>query len=100
MSRGQFSTSARVASFFSTLSQYNIDMQHLSGDKNLPSDFISRNPPECESRSCQICRSVDELSDVAVRNISVDDILSGRCSVPYANTLARKNLQMECDDLR
>ena len=100
MSRGQFSTSARVASFFSTLSQYNIDMQHLSGDINLPSDFISRHPSECDSKSCQICKFVDEISDIPVRNVSVEDILSGRCSVPYANTSAWKNLQMECDDLR
>ena len=100
MSRGQFSTSARVATFFSTLSQYNIEMQHLSGDMNLPSDFLSRNPSECDSRSCQICRFVDEVSELAVRKISVDEILSGRCAVPYANTSAWKNLQMECDDLR
>ena len=100
MSRGQFSTSARVASFFSVLSQFNIELQHLRGDINLPSDFISRNPPECDSQSCQICRFVDEMSDIAVRKISVDDILAGRCPVPYANASAWKALQMECEDLR
>ena len=100
MIRGQFSTSARVATFFSTLSQYNIEMQHLSGDKNLPSDFLSRNPPECESKSCQICKFVDDMDDAAVRKVSVDDVLSGRCAVPYTNKVAWKSLQMECEDLR
>ena len=54
MRRGQFSTSARVATFMSTLSQFNVEVQHISGSLNLPSDFLSRNPMACSSHSLNI----------------------------------------------
>ena len=50
MQRGEFSTSARVATFLSNLSQHRVDLHFISGQMNLPSDFHSRNPPECNTR--------------------------------------------------
>ena len=100
MRRGQFSTSARVATFMSTLSEYNLEVQHISGNLNLPSDFLSRNPPSCESRSCQICKFVDDSDTAVVRHVSVKEVLAGHKSVPFANRGAWKTLQMECNDLR
>ena len=56
MTRGEFSTSARIATFLSHLSQYDIELHCISGQMNLPSDFHSRNPQPCDSpSSCQIC---------------------------------------------
>ena len=39
MKRGEFSSRARVSSFMSVLSQYDIDVQFIKGEFNLPSDF-------------------------------------------------------------
>ena len=100
MRRGQFSTSARVATFMSTLSEYNVEVQHISGSLNLPSDFLSRNPPSCESRSCQICKFIDDSDTAVVRHVSVQEVLAGHKSVPFANRGAWRTLQMECNDLR
>ena len=100
MRRGQFSTSARVATFMSTLSQFNVEVQHISGKLNLPSDFLSRNPPSCLSRSCQVCKFIDDSDSVVVRHISVQEVLAGHKSVPFGNRVAWKSLQMECHDLR
>ena len=100
MSRGEFSTSARVATFLSTLSELNIELHHIKGEMNLPSDFHSRNPQQCESKSCQICKFINEADDAVVRSISVEDIISGQYEAPYANRAAWKSLQLECPDLR
>ena len=98
--RGEFSSSVRVATFLSTLSEYNVELHHLKGSLNLPSDFQSRNPPTCTSQSCQICKFVDEVGDSVVRAISVEDILAGRADVPYSNRGAWKDLQVGCSDLK
>ena len=100
MRRGQFSTSARVATYMSSLSQYNVEVQHISGSLNLPSDFLSRNPPSCVSQSCQVCKFIDECDTAVVRQVSVKDVLAGHKPVPFGNRGAWKNLQMDCHDLR
>ena len=100
MRRGEFSTSARVATFMATLSEFNIEVQHISGLFNLPSDFLSRNPLECDSQNCQLCKFISETESSVVRAVSVKDVLGGRTAVPFSNRAAWKNLQMECPDLR
>ena len=100
MRRGQFSTSARVATFMSTLSEFNVEVQHISGKLNIPSDFLSRNPLSCDSSNCQICKFVDESNSVVVRSILVKDVLSGQVAVPFSNRVAWKSLQAECPDLK
>ena len=100
MRRGEFSTSARVATFMSSLSEYNIEVQHISGVFNLPSDFLSRNPLSCDSHSCQLCKFITDTENSVVRSVAVHDVLSGHTSVPFSNRTAWKNLQMECPDLR
>ena len=77
-----------------------MELQHLKGIQNLPSDYQSRNPPVCSSNSCQICKFIDEVGDSVVRKVSVDDILAGRAQVPYSNRLAWKDLQLGCYDLK
>ena len=99
MKRGEFSTSTRVATFMSTLAEYNVEVQHISGVQNLPSDFQSRNPPVCNSPSCQICAFVDETQETVIRSITVDKILCGQAGVPYNNRSVWKKLQKDCIDL-
>ena len=42
--RGRFSSSARVATFLSTLSRHKVTLQHISGKDNETADYLSRNP--------------------------------------------------------
>ena len=53
--RGRFSSSARVATFLSTLSRHKVTLQHISGKDNETADYLSRNPAVCYERHCQIC---------------------------------------------
>ena len=99
MKRGEFSTSSRVAAFMSTLAQYRVDVKHIEGSKNLPSDFQSRNPPLCDSSACQICKFVDDSDVAVIKSITVEEIMSGQVRVPYDNRGVWKKLQMECQDL-
>ena len=66
--RGQFSASPRVATFLSTVSQYQASVRHVAGSAILPSDFASRNPPECRDPTCQVCNFVQRMEDSIVRN--------------------------------
>ena len=101
MCRGEFSTSARIATFLSSLSEHNMELHCISGKMNLPSDFHSRNPQECDAKSsCQICKFVDDNDDASVRAVTAEEILSGHADMPYSNRNAWKALQLECSDLR
>ena len=54
---GEFSAIPCVTSFLTTISRYQHlsgNLQHLSGNANLPSDFASRNAPECNKPQHQI----------------------------------------------
>ena len=83
----------------STLAEYRVEVKHINGCRNLPSDFQSRNPPLCESSCCQICKFVGEASNVVVQSITVEEIMSGHVRVPYDNRAVWRKLQMECQDL-
>ena len=100
MKRGEFSSSARVGTFMSMLSQYDVDVQFIKGEFNLPSDFQSRHPPLCEEHCCQICKFVELSENVVVRKTSVERVLAGHEPVPFATRSSWKNIQLECPDLR
>lgn len=55
--RSKFSVSPRVTSFLTTVSRYQVSIKHLAGSANIPSDFASRNAPDCDQSNCQICNS-------------------------------------------
>jgi len=98
--RGEFSASPRVTSFLTTVSRYQVSLQHLSGTANLPSDFASRNAPDCPEPTCQICTFIHEAEDSVVRDISVQDIIDRTKSLPFTTRSAWRNIQSECPDLR
>ena len=50
--RGKFSASPRVTTFLTTISRYQVSLQHLAGKANLLSDFTSRNAPNCSEPNC------------------------------------------------
>ena len=55
--KGEFSASPRVTLFLSTASRYQVLVRHVAGAAILPSDFASRNAPECDNPSLLCARS-------------------------------------------
>lgn len=100
LSRGEFSASARLSSFLSTVSRYQASVLHISGSCNLPSDYASRHPLKCNSTDCSICKFVSDTMEAVVNNISVSEIIQGKIPMPYSNKNTWKHVQDECPDLR
>ena len=91
---------ASQLNFLLTASHFQVSIQHVAGAAILPSDFASRNPPDCTAIACQICNSVKQTEESVVRRASTDDILSGRVKPPFTSRAAWLSLQSECPDLR
>jgi hypothetical protein len=64
--RSKFSASPQVTFFLSIVSRYQVNVRHLAGTANVPSDFASRNAPECNEPRCQICNFVALTEDSVV----------------------------------
>ena len=97
--RGEFSTSARLATFLNAVGTYRAILGHISGKANVVSDFASRAPVICENHSCDICKFIHQLCDSVVGSISVEDFISGKARVPFTNRAAWLSTQNECPDL-
>ncbi len=97
--RGEFSASPRVTSFLSIVSRYQVNVRHLAGSANVPSDFASRNAPECNEPRCQICNFVALTEDSVVRSTSLQDIRA-LSRLPFTTRSAWMQIQSECPDLR
>jgi len=98
--RGQFSASPRVTTFLTVASRYQVTLHHLAGNANIPSDFASRNAPECKEPHCQICAFIAAAETSVVHSIGVSDVLSGASKIPYASRSAWLAAQREDCDLR
>ena len=97
--RGEFS-SPRVTSFLTIVSRYQVTLRHLSGSANVPSDFASRNAPECLEPHCQICAFISRIEESVVSSVSIEDIVSGSARLPFTSRSAWLSTQSECPDLR
>lgn len=73
--RGEFSVSPRVSTFLSVISRYQLSIRHVKGAAILPSDFASRNAPDCVEANCQLCAFIRESEDSVVRQTSIDEVL-------------------------
>ena len=100
LSKGSFSLSPRVSSFLMNLNNVNVAINHISGESIPLTDFVSRNPICCTDNSCQVCQFVTEHLDIAVRQISVDDVASGATKMPFYNMVAWKDAQKNDNDLK
>ena len=98
--RGEFSTSPRVSTFLSTVSRYQASVRHLAGSANAPSDFASRNAPDCSQPGCQVCKFVAMSEDSTVLRVEMKEILCGTSPLPFTNRPAWVTIQAECPDLR
>ena len=97
---GEFSTNSHVSTFLSLASQFQVSVHHLSGATNIPSDFESRNSPDCNEPECQVCSFVAHLEDSVVCSVPVPDVLSGVAKAPFLTHSAWISAQSECPDLR
>lgn len=102
LTRGEFSQSNRIVTFLSALSIYNVTLQHISGSANELSDYLSRNPAECNlpHDRCQICSFVKDLIPATVMAITVADVLDRKVNMPFISPAAWKATQSDCPDLR
>ena len=100
LERGEFSASPRVTTFLTAASRFHVDVRHLAGSANIPSDFASRNAPACEVTKCQICSFIRQTEESVIHKVTVSDILSGRARLPYASRSAWRSTQMDDSDLR
>ena len=98
--RGEFSASSRVTTFLSTVSRYQAQVSHIAGVANLPSDYTSRHPIECQDKSCQICKFVAETEESVVYSLSIKDVIDGHIKMPFTTHSSWLNTQLECPDLR
>ena len=98
--RGEFSASSRVTTSLSTVSHYSVHLHHIAGVENLPSDYASRNPNECQDSSCQICKFFVELKDSVICSLSVSDVLQDSVKMPFTSRAAWQATQLECNHLR
>ena len=67
--RGGVSASSCITSFSATVSRYLVRLQHIAGNANLLSDFVSRNAPECNEPQCQMCSFIQEAENSVVRGL-------------------------------
>ena len=75
-------------------------VRYVAGAAILPSDFASRNAPECDNPTCQVCSFVQRTEDSVVFRASVQSLLSGTAKLPFTSRAAWLALQVECKDLR
>ena len=85
---GAFSTSARIATFLTSLSSLNVEIIHTAGKNLTLVDYISRHPNLCTNKSCQICKFSSEQANLGdnvtkLNSIQIQDILSGKLPLPF-----------------
>ena len=97
--KGSFSSSPRLVTFLSTLSRYHVKLSHISGPNNVLSDYISRNSLQCQNKNCQVCNFIAEIECSVIGNLSVTDILSGKCPVPFTTRSTWLQIQRNCSTL-
>ena len=95
--RGRRSSSARVATFLSTLSRHKITLQHISGASN-ETGYVSRNPAVCCERYCQIWDFARKPAEVLI--IIAVHVESQRCRMPFLSPAAWKRSQQDCPTFR
>ena len=82
------------------LNSLNVTISHISGTSIPLTDFNSRNPVECENKSCQLCQFVSEYLHIAVNDITVDQIMNGSLKMPFYDVNSWKDAQKQDSDLR
>ena len=125
LEKGKFSTSRIINFALTSISDLNLKYEHNSGKmgKNFADDFASRNPAKCgDPSNCSVCTFIAECSSASVSQITlsvspspshniigsinrdssndvIQDIISGKVSLPFGNKKAMKFLQDQDPDI-
>ena len=86
LKQGKFSSSSRIAAFLTNVNAYDVKLVHKAGKDIALTDYISRHPPACDLKRCQVCDYVKEqveIGDTLVHRLSVEEILDGKYPMPY-----------------
>ena len=81
--QGESSNSPHMSTYLSTVSRYQVLVQHLSGSANTP--VTSRNAPPCDEPRFQVCSFVSQMES--------------KIRLPFTSHTAWKATQVECPDL-
>ena len=100
LQRGEFSRSVRITYFLSALAAFPVDVVYRKGDGH-PGDYDSRHTIACDEKKCQVCEFAFDLAGptslesmfkddtmTQINNVTADDIISGRVSVPFTTSLS------------
>ena len=99
MSKGGFSLSPRISSFLLNLNAINVSIHHTAGANIKLTDFSSRNPIQCQDSSCQVCRFIKDHMDIAVHQITAEEVEKGDIKMPFYNKASWKIAQQSDQDL-
>ena len=77
-----------------------LSVRNVSGSAILPSDLKSRNPPDCNEPTCQVCSVIYRTMDYVVRDVSSQEIITGKAPLPFTSRYAWFAIQAESSDLR
>ena len=97
--KGAYSSSARIASFLTGISAFDIEIVHTPGKELHSSDFNSRNPQTCLRNKCQICTFASGMTEIGDRtipmigSITVADIENGTARMPFIQRAAWLKVQ-------
>ena len=61
---GRFSNSSKITAFLTTIATLPVRIEHRPGSSMKIADHASRNPPDPCKENCQICKFVEEESDI------------------------------------
>ena len=89
-----------MSTFLATASRFQVSIRLVSGQAILPSDFVSRNAPDCDNPSCQICTFIHLQEESVVRHVTTQDILNGKVKLSFTSRGAWLSIQTECSDIR
>ena len=104
LKQGVISSSSKIASFLSCLSENNVEIVHFPGSKTRVADYYSRNPTKCQEKRCQICTYAQEQISVGdlskSMSITVSDLEDGSLKIPLSEKPTWLKLQKEDDTHR
>ena len=96
--KGAYSNSSRMGAFLTGLSALSVELVYTPGKELFTADYASRHPVYCDEIKCQVCKFNKEWSDIGencakIRSVKVEDIVSGKVSIPYHQRKTWKEMQ-------
>ena len=98
--KGAFSANARLNTFLVTICNLPVEIRHKPGSQMFTADYASRHPQTCPDKTCSMCKFAyseqligENCADL--RHVSVEDITSGKVTMPMTGRKAWIDIQSE-----